>query len=123
MKKAVYEQAMKLYGELSKEELIHKIMALQNLECSDRAFANQVFAGTAAADINAIFEQYKDLKGKFTYAKAEKFYATLEEANNGWMYILTGLSEMNNPARVEIYENDLKREIEEAYTEDEMEGE
>lgn len=119
MKRAEYERMMEIYNSEEKKDLIHELMAYHNIEVDDRAFANEVLASSKASDINEIFSQYKDLKEKFTYAKASKFYEAIEKANDAWAYILSGLSAMHNPGRADTFRSNLEQEISEVLQEEE----
>ena len=56
MDKWMYERMTKENSEKSTEELTQEILALEEIECNDRYFANQCEAGNAIANINKLFE-------------------------------------------------------------------
>lgn len=68
------------YGKKSKEELAQEIMTLQEIECSDRCFANECEAGTSIYNINELFSALKDLQDSFTYQKAAKVFKLVQSA-------------------------------------------
>ena len=47
MYKWVYDRMVTEYSKETKEELAQRIMALEELECKDRCFANQCCAGAS----------------------------------------------------------------------------
>lgn len=66
------------------EQLIRKLADhLADIECEDRAFANQCFAGTAVMKIDAVIEEHAD-----------------EETKGAWEWLKAGLAEMNDNYRV-----------------------
>ena len=87
------------YGKKSKEELAQEIMLLQEIECSDRCFANECEAGTSIYNINELFSALKDLQDSFTYQKAAKVFELVQSAESSWDYIKNGISRMNDPSR------------------------
>lgn len=100
MNNFIYNKMVELKSKQSKEELIHEIMSLQEIELDDRCFANQCEAGTSIMVINELFEAINELKISFSYEKAAKVYELSEKAESQWRYIKNGLMEMNNPSRV-----------------------
>lgn len=87
MYKWMYDRMVTEYSKKSKEELVQEIMSLEEIECSDRAFANQCQAGTPIYNINELFLVLKDLKEGFTYEKATKVYALMDRAESSWNFI------------------------------------
>ena len=61
MYKWMYDRMVAEYSKKSKEELVQEIMSLEEIECSDRVFANQCQAGTPIYNINELFLVLKDL--------------------------------------------------------------
>lgn len=101
MKRFLYERLQQEYEKLTKKELIDKIMVLEGIECKDRCFANECEAGTAIANINALFEAIKDIKNGYTFEKFTTLLYAAEDARTSWMYITAGLSVMNDPGRID----------------------
>ena len=99
MKKFMYEKLLNEYSKETKEKLINRIMAGDSIECHDREFANCIFAGTTAANINNLFEAIDDLEKGFTYEKAAKLYEITMDAKISWNYILSSLEDMQDPQR------------------------
>lgn len=86
MYKWMYDRMVAEYSKKSKEELVQEIMSLEEIECSDRAFANQCQAGTPIYNINELFLVLKDLKEGFTYEKATKVYALMDRAESRYCF-------------------------------------
>ena len=60
MYKWMYDRMVTEYSKKSKEELVKRIMSLEEIECSDRCFANQCMAGSSMYDINELFSALED---------------------------------------------------------------
>lgn len=99
MYKWMYDRMVTEYSKESKEELIQRIMSLEEIECSDRCFANQCMAGTSMYDINELFSALEDMLSDFTYVKAARVYELIDNAKSSWNYIRNGISEMNDYSR------------------------
>lgn len=112
MYKWVYDRMVDEYKKESKEDLIQRIMALEEIECRDRCFANQCQAGTAIYNINELFSALDDLQFEFSSVKAEKIYGLAQSARNDWDYIRHGLSKINDNFRcskeLENFKNRVK---------------
>ena len=111
MYKYIYDKMITEYSKEKKEELVQKIMALEEIECSDRCFANQCQAGTSIYNINELFSALEDMQSGFTYEKAAKVYELMEIAKNDWNYIKEGISKMNDSARCEKTLDDFKLRV------------
>ena len=99
MYKWMYDRMVTEYSKESKEELIQRIMSLEEIECSDRCFANQCMAGSTIYNINELFSALEDMQSGFTYEKAARVYELMENAKGSWNYIRNGISEMNDNTR------------------------
>lgn len=111
MYKWMYDRMVTEYLKESKEELIQRIMSLEEIECSDRCFANQCMAGTSIYDINELFSALEDMQSSFTYEKAARVYELMENAKGSWNYIRNGISEMNDNTRCGKVLDDFKSRI------------
>lgn len=111
MHKWMYDRMIKEYRKKSKEELIQGIMAMMEIECKDRSFANQCQAGNAIYNINKLFEALEDLQSGFSYEKAAKVYGLAQSARNSWNYIRCGLAEINNDSRCSKASEDFKKRV------------
>ena len=107
----MYDRMGTEYSKESKDELVQRIMALEEIECSDRCFANQCMAGTPIYDINELFSALEDMQSNFTYEKAARVYKLIENAKGSWNYIRNGISEMNDNTRCEKVLDDFKSRI------------
>lgn len=114
MYKWLYDRMVKEYEKESKEELVQRIMAMEEIECSDRCFANQCQAGTAIYNINELFEVLKDLQSAFSYEKAARVYELSELAKNDWNYIRNGLANINDDSRCSKALEDFKKRVDKA---------
>ena len=66
------------------EQMIRKLADhLADIECADRAFANQCFSGTVIMNIDAVIEKCAD-----------------DNTKDQWEWLKAGLAKMNNPYRV-----------------------
>ena len=107
----MYDRMVTEYSKRSKEELIQEIMALEEIECSDRCFANQCEAGATIYNINELFSALKELKAGFTYEKAAKVYELIEIAESSWNYVKNGIAEINNDLRCTTVLEDFKNKV------------
>ena len=99
------------YSKESKDELVQRIMALEEIECSDRCFANQCIAGTSIYDINELFSALEDIQSGFTYEKAARVYELIENTKDSWNYIRNGISKMKDGARCRKVLDDFKSRV------------
>lgn len=99
MYKWMYDRMVTEYSKRSKEELVQEIMSLEEIESSDRCFANECEAGTSIYNINELFSALEELKARFTYEKAAKVYELMKLAESSWDYIKSEISEMNDNSR------------------------
>lgn len=100
MKRFLYERMITELSRESKEELIQRIMSLEEIECSDRAFANECQVGSTIYNINELFSALDDLKEKFTYEKAARVYELAENAKSSWNFVKSEIAEINDNSRV-----------------------
>lgn len=113
MEKRFYDKCLKESKEIcSYEDLYAKYKALSNIISIDRAFANQVFAGSTAADMNQLFSLADELEEKFSYNKAEELMSLLQKCKGHWKFIIDKLDfikENNREERAEkMYLNAIK---------------
>lgn len=111
MYKWMYDRMVKEYEKESKEELVQRIMAMEEIECSDRCFANQCCTGAEIYHINELFSALDDLQSEFTYEKAVKMYELAEVAKESWKYITSGLIDMKSNARYSKKLKDFKQRV------------
>lgn len=111
MKRFLYERMVTELSKETKEELIQRIMVLEKLECSDRAFANECRAGTTIYNINELFSALDELKENFTYEKAARVYELAENAKSDWNFIKREISEINDNSRVFKALDDFKKRV------------
>lgn len=83
----------KMYDELTREELVQRIISLEKIECADRCFANECQSGTSIYRINELFSALAS--GKITEA-----YKVLKGAEEDWNFIKSGIVKMNNNWRI-----------------------
>lgn len=114
----LYDIMMREYSKESKETLIQRVMALEEIECSDRCFANQCSAGTSIYNINALFSAIDELEAGFTYEKAAKVYELAEHAKKSWDYIRSGLADINNDCRCVEHLMDFRKRVASAESDD-----
>lgn len=111
MYKWMYDRIVTEHSKKSKEELIQEIMSLEEIECSDRCFANECRAGATIYNINELFSALKELKAGFTYEKAAKVYELMESAESSWNYIKREISAMNDNSRCNKALEDFKNKV------------
>lgn len=137
MYKHMYDRMVTEYSKESKEELIQRIMSLEEIECSDRCFANQCQAGISIYNINELFsaledmlssftheksarvqelmenakDSREDMQSSFTYEKVARVYELMENAKGSWGYIRNGISEMNDNTRCGKVLDDFKLRV------------
>lgn len=113
MDKFLYKRMVKEFSKESKEELVQRIMALQEIECKDRAFANQCQSGTAIYDINELFSALDDLTNDFTYEKTEAMHELINNAKCSWDFIKNSIVEINDNSRTYTVLENIKERIKE----------
>lgn len=106
MDKWMYERMTKENSEKSTEELTQEILALEEIECNDRYFANQCEAGNAIANINKLFEALNTMENVPNSVRL-----IIENAEISWEYITSGIVEMNNDSRREAALKDFKERV------------
>ena len=111
MYKWMYDRMVTEHSKESKEELVQRIMALEEIECSDRCFANQCMAGTSIYDINELFSALEDMQSGFTYEKAARVYELIGAAKDSWKYIRNGIAEMNDNTRCHTELENFKKRV------------
>lgn len=99
MKSIVYKRMVEEYCKKSKTDLANEIIALSNIECRDRTFANQCITGTTLSEINEMFLAIENMMNGFTTEKAAAVYEQYASAKSSWDYIVKGLQEMKNDSR------------------------
>lgn len=114
MYKWMYDRMIKEYEKETKEDIVQRLMSVEEIECSDRCFANQCQAGTSMMNINELFSALEDLKSGFSYEKAAKVYELAETAQHGWNYICNGIAKINDNYRCYNQLEDFKRRVKNA---------
>lgn len=111
MDKFLYKRMVKEFSKESKKELVQRIMALQEIECSDRAFANQCQSGTVIYNINELFSMLDDLTKDLTCEKAEEMCKLIDDAKCSWDFMKNGIAEINDNSRTCRTLENLKERI------------
>lgn len=113
MYKWMYDRMVTEYSKETKEELIQRIMALEEIECSDRCFANQCEAGSSIYNISELFATLDDMQASFSYERAVRLrlYELVEQAKASWNYIVNGLYELNDNSRCGKALEDFKQRV------------
>lgn len=106
MQKWIYDKMIAEYKKESKEELAQNIIALKEIELSDRNFANQCGAGATICIINELFDALEKEGEKSVYLSR-----LIEQAKNNWNYIVNELSKMNDPSRCSSALDSLKTRV------------
>lgn len=114
MYKWLYDRMVEEYEKKPKQELIIRMMAIEEIELSDRCFANQCCAGTAIYNINELFSALDDLQSGFNYQKGAKVYELMQTAKESWNYIKNGLVDMKQDTRCEEKLEDFRKRVENA---------
>lgn len=109
MNRFLYERIVKELNKESKEELIKRIMALEEVERSDRVFANECYSGSTIYDINELFSALDDLIKQFTYGKAVRVYELAENAKSSWKFVKSEIAKINDISRVHKVLDDFKK--------------
>ena len=113
MDKWMYERITKENSEKSTEELTQEILALEEIECNDRCFANQCEAGNALANINRLFAVLNDTPKISDYIRN-----IIVNAESSWEYITSGISTINDDSRCENALIEFKNRVAEATDDD-----
>lgn len=111
MYKWMYDRMVTEYSKETKEELVQRIMSLEDIECSDRCFANQCEVGTSIYNINELFSALTDMQSGFDYGKVAKVYELAKQAKSSWDYIRSGLHEMNDNSRCGKSLDDFQKRV------------
>lgn len=122
MYKWMYNRIVTEHSKKSKEELVQEIMSLEEIECSDRCFANECQAGTTIYNINELFSELKELKYELfsalkeqnqevTYKKVTKVYELMDTAESNWNYVKNGIAEINDNSRCSKALKDFKNRV------------
>lgn len=106
MQKWIYDKMIAEYKKESKEELAQNIIALKEIELSDRNFANQCEAGATICIINELFDALEKEGEKSVYLSR-----LIEQAKNNWNYIVNELSKMNDQSRCSSALDSLKTRV------------
>ena len=106
MQKWIYDKMIAEYKKESKEELAQNIIALKEIELSDRNFANQCEAGATICIINELFDALEKEGEKSVYLSR-----LIEQAKNNWNYIVNELSKMNDLSRCSSAFDSLKTRV------------
>lgn len=115
MYKWMYDRMIVEYSKETKEELIQRIIALEEIECNDRCFANQCEAGTAIYNIDKLFHVLETfLRSDFSPEKILKIHELTVQAKSEWNYIKHGLNKLNNSCRCEKTLEDFKQRVDRA---------
>lgn len=72
MKRFLYDYMVTEYSKETKEELVKRIMALEEIECKDRCFANQCFSNVTVLHINELFAALEEMKKNPSYENITK---------------------------------------------------
>lgn len=107
MYKWMYNRLKAEYEKHTKEELIQEIMSLEEIECSNRAFANNCEAGATILNINNLFEVVEKLD-------VPEITETFQSAFDSWNSIKRGLHEINNNSRVSNNLADFRTRVKKA---------
>lgn len=122
MYKWMYDRIVTEHSKKSKEELVQEIMSLEEIECSDRCFANECESGTTIYNINELFSELKELKYELfsalkeqnqeeTYKKVTKVYELMDMAEGNWNYVKNGIAEINDDSRCSKTLKDFKSRV------------
>lgn len=119
MYKWMYNKIVTEHSKKSKEELVQEIMSLEEIECSDRCFANECQAGATIYNINKLFSELKyelfsalkEQNQEATYKKVTKVYELMNTAESNWNYVKNGIAEINNDSRCSKALKDFKNRV------------
>lgn len=123
MYKWIYDRMVEEYSKESKEELVQRIMATDELECEDRCFANQCMAGMSMCNINNLFNKIEELKNCLSNSEsteeelkecANNLWLATENAKGSWNYIRNGIAKINDDSRSGKKLEDFKQRVSKA---------
>lgn len=115
MYKWMYDRLIGEYKKESKKELANQIIALKNIETSDRAFANECLAGSTVMRIDELFEEIDRLrevsvsKNELNIEELSRLFVLMDSAILSWKSITKEFIEMRNPERFSNEICDLKQ--------------
>lgn len=108
----MYDRLMDEYNKSSKEELGQRIMALEEIECSDRSFANSCKSSDTIYNINELFSSLEELRNNRSNENIDNVLNSMNNALNSWNSIVHELNAMSKGTRIYDALNILKEEIE-----------
>ena len=117
MYKWMYDRLIGEYKKESKKELANQIIALKNIETSDRAFANECLSGSIVMRINKLFEEIDKLKeisiskNELSIEELSRLFDLKDSAMLSWKSITKEFVTMRNPERFSNGICDLKQKI------------
>lgn len=112
MYKWMYDRLVEEYKREPVEKLVNKIISLEEIEVSDRCFANECEAGTSIYAINELFNKVKELDS--SDEKVKEVLSLFKDAENSWCYMKRELSKMNDSSRVYSYLEKFETNLENA---------
>jgi hypothetical protein len=121
MEKWMYEKYLGFTKEKSAEELTIEYLAYSNIECSDRAFANNFEAGMNGCYLNELFENLSVLAANTEETKSvtdeekekalKSIIKNLENYEDAYKSVKQGIREINNDSRFYDEIRDIKKQL------------
>lgn len=108
MKKFMYDKLKVEYEKKTKEELMQQVMALQEIECSDRCFANHCEASCVIFSINELFNA---LNKSTVFQNNNEMLNIINSAKDNWNYIIDQIREINDNSRYYKAIDNFKKSI------------
>lgn len=103
MYKWMFDKLVEEYKKESIENLAGKLIAMQNIECNDRSFANQCEAGTSIYFLNEFFEKVEKLCNSDSQTEKDTLIEEIKEcfveAKGSYSYIRNGIRSINDDQR------------------------
>lgn len=124
MYKWMFDRLVDEYKKEPIEKVVGRLVAMEYIECKDRAFANQCEAGNSIYNLNEFFKQAEALCNAKTENERlhilETFKQTLPEAKGSYNYIRRSISEINDNSRYYKETSEVLSHIENAKEDDDV---
>lgn len=108
MRKDIYEMLVEDYSKESKEELAQRIISLSDIECEDRAFANECLAGNHLKNIDDALQAFEKIADLYHINTKD---VHLDKALSSFAFIKKEVVKMNDYSRTSKFLEEFKNNM------------
>lgn len=108
MRKDIYEMLVEDYSKESKEELAQRIISLGDIECEDRAFANECLAAGHLKNIDDALQAFEKIADLYHINTQD---VHLDKALSSFAFIKKEAVKMNDPSRTSKFLEEFKNNM------------